>query len=172
VINPCLTVGGWHKLEGLLANLRDKNNGQFENYSSDTYEKQRSNGSIIFGAVQDNELKNSQPKCTRNFLYVVAVAITQALPRRGNIPVDYNEMTKRHSMRTLNAKLLAINIGQREFLIVVPHDTIYPILATFEALKPATYPFHLQMEPQRSQLSKEPLIVTSPLMKDKDPSLA
>jgi hypothetical protein len=29
-MHPCLDVGGWHNLEGLQANLRDKNNGQFE----------------------------------------------------------------------------------------------------------------------------------------------
>jgi hypothetical protein len=55
--------------------------------------------------------------------------------------------------------------------IVVPHATIHPFSATFETLKPATYLFPLQMEP-RSQRSKEPLIVISPLMKDRDLSLA
>jgi hypothetical protein len=58
------------------------------------------------------------------------------------------------------------------YLIVVPHATIHPFSATFETLKPATYLFPLQMEPPRSQLSKEPLIVISQLMKDRDLSLA
>ena len=52
------------------------------------------------------------------------------------------------------------------YLIVVPHAHIHPFSATFETLKPATYLFPLQMEPPRSQLSKEPL------MKDRDLSLA
>jgi hypothetical protein len=58
------------------------------------------------------------------------------------------------------------------YLIVVPHATIHPFSATFETLKPAAYLFPLQMEPPRSQLSKEPLTVISPLMKDRDLSLA
>jgi hypothetical protein len=58
------------------------------------------------------------------------------------------------------------------YLIVVPHATIHRFSATFERLKPATYLFPWQMEPPRSQLSKEPLIVNSPLTKDRDLSLA
>jgi hypothetical protein len=58
------------------------------------------------------------------------------------------------------------------YLMVVPHATIHPFSATFKTLKPATYLFPLQMEPPKSQLSKEPLTVTSPLMKDKDLYLA
>jgi hypothetical protein len=57
------------------------------------------------------------------------------------------------------------------YLIVVPHAAIHPSSATFETLKPATYLFPWQMEPSKSQLSKEPLIVTLPLMKDRDLSL-
>jgi hypothetical protein len=59
-----------------------------------------------------------------------------------------------------------------DYLTVVPHATIHPFSATFEMLKPATYLFPLQMGPPRSQLSKEPLIATFLLMKDKDLSLA
>jgi hypothetical protein len=58
------------------------------------------------------------------------------------------------------------------YLIVVPHVTIHPFAATFETLNPATYLFPLQMEPPRPQLSKEALIVTSQLMKDRDLSFA
>jgi hypothetical protein len=58
------------------------------------------------------------------------------------------------------------------YLKVVPHATIHPFSATFKMLKSATYLFPLQMKPTRSQLSKEPLIVISQLMKDRDLSLA
>ena len=56
-------------------------------------------------------------------------------------------------------------------LTVVPHVIIHPFSAISTMLKPAIPPFHLQMEPPRSQLSKEALTVTSPLMKDKSLSL-
>jgi hypothetical protein len=36
------------------------------------------------------------------------------------------------------------------YLIEVPDATLHLSLPTFETLKPATYPFHLQMEPQSS----------------------
>ncbi len=50
--------------------------------------------------------------------------------------------------------------------------TTHLFSATIETLIPVTYLCYLQMEPLRSQLSKEPLIATSLLMKDKDLSLA
>jgi hypothetical protein len=47
-----------------------------------------------------------------------------------------------------------------------------PIFGNLQDIQTCHIPFYLQMEPQRPQLSREPLIATSPLMKDKDLSLA
>jgi hypothetical protein len=79
------------------------------------------------------------------------------------VPQNSSLMTHYQNIRNLGHLLLKTG-----YLTMVPHATIHPSSATFETLKPVTYPFHLQMESPRSQLSKEPLIVTSPLMKDKD----
>ena len=79
------------------------------------------------------------------------------------VPQNSSLMTHYQHNKSLDHLLLTTG-----YLTVVPHATINPFSATFEMLKPVTYPFHLQMEPQRSQLSREPQIVTSPLTKDKD----
>ncbi len=50
------------------------------------------------------------------------------------------------------------------YLIVVPHATLHPSSPTFETLKPATYPFHLQMEPQSSWILQHRHLLVQYLM--------
>jgi hypothetical protein len=83
------------------------------------------------------------------------------------VPQNSSLMIPYQLIKSLDLPLLTTG-----YLIVVPHATKYLFSVTFEILKPATYLFPLQMEPPRSQLSKEPLSATTPLMKGRDLFLA
>jgi hypothetical protein len=61
--------------------------------------------------------------------------------------VPQNSFLMIHSQHIKNLDLLLLTTG---YLTVVPHATINLFSATSERLKSVTYPFHLQMEPQRS----------------------
>jgi hypothetical protein len=82
------------------------------------------------------------------------------LPQNSSLMIPYQLIT------ILDQLLLTM--GYPDSGATCHHTLTFSYLLDVEACH---IPVSLQMEPPRSQLSKEPLIATSPLMKDKDLSL-